>query len=472
MLIAVFLLWAILLRVYKLSAPSYWMDESFSIALASAIADHGYPLLDSGRVIWRSALYHFSLAPIAALAGTGEVAMRFPSVVASILATVVVALLARFWFGNRAGIIAAALMSFSYWEIAWSRQARMYMMLQLFFWLTVLVTHYAITRRDKRWIALAFLLAIATFFTHEFGALVVVPCALLFFFSRSRNSRSSLMVFASYWGTIFAVVIAAILFLQSKGFPVPLDYSLHYVQFLVREYADLLVLSIIGIALMIRQPIKMQQQAMILVATFMTALAIVSYAFPLLQYRYLFFVTPALVLAASYTLARVSNMYTLVGSGLVALFFVFSPSMVFLPRAQFPLESDPEASPLLYKSISPQPDFRSAYAAINARGDLPLYTPYPTLSRLYRDSDDAGAVFFDLTGGLQGEQGQEVYTGVPFVRLPSIEDARARGEHGLILLDVLSASRLDPAFRAFVSTLPEIFRKRSGEWSEVWVVEF
>lgn len=479
--LGVLFLWAIALRVYALSVPSYWMDEGFSIALANAITDHGYPLVDSGRVLWRSALYHYSLAPVVSLFGTGETATRFLSVVAGIFAIAVVAALTRSWFGKRAGIIVAALMSFSYWEIAWSRQARMYMMLQLFFWLTILLTHCAVTRRKKRWIVFASFAAIATFFTHEFGAFVFVPCALLFFFSRARNSHRSLIVFVSYWGTVITIAIAAVLFLKSKGFPVPLDYSFHYAQFLVREYADLLVLAFVGIVLMIRRDRALQERAMILVATFITPLAIFSYAFPLLQYRYLFFVTPVFIITSAYALARVSNMQwrtfpkkinAVAGGSLVALFFILSPSMILWPRVHFPLESDPEASRLLYRSITPQPDFRGAYDAANVRGDLPLYTPYPTLSRLYRDTDDAGALFFDLTGGLQGEQGIEIYTGVPFVRLSFLEDARAQGEHGLIMLDMLSASRLDPAFRAFISSLPEIYRKRSGEWSEVWVAEF
>lgn len=473
--------WAIALRIGALAASSYWMDESFSISLADAVRHHGYPLVDSGRVVWRSALYHYTLAPVVALFGTGEAAMRFPSVMMGIVSIGVLSTLAWRWFGKTPAILTVALASLSYWQIAWSRQARMYIMLELFFWLTILLTHEALARRTWRWRLAAAASGLATILAHEFGVFVLFLCALLIMFANTNNVRHIFILFFSYIASVLVVVIGAVAFLRWKGFPVPLDYSLHYLQFLVREYADILIFGIAGIFLCVRRSAILAQRALILFAAFFVWLTILSYAFPLLQYRYLFFVTPALLLGTAVSLARLwlicpkifpQFFRRFTGPALVILFFLASPSMILLPRTEFPLESDPEASPLSYKSITPQPDFRAAYEVMAREPDLHVFTPYPALSRIYRRQDDDGALFFDLTGGLQGGQAREIYTGVPFVRQNDIEERQAKGEHGFVLLDVLSETRLDPEFRRLLSSFPEVFRRRSGEWSEVWIVRY
>ncbi len=164
--------WAVTLRLYQLAAPSYWLDEGFSVTIARAIVGRGVPLLDSGEFIWRSPLYHYALAAVVTLAGDGEWATRLLSVILGLAVILVLTVCAERWFGRTVAAITFVLVSFSSWEIVWSRQARMYLALQLLFWLAVLVyTRWWQTRRDG-WLVIV--TSAAALATHEFAALLLL----------------------------------------------------------------------------------------------------------------------------------------------------------------------------------------------------------------------------------------------------------------------------------------------------------
>ena len=110
----------------NLGVPSLWHDELVHLYVAKNIAETGWPALPSGNVYPSSTAYNYLLAAFVALLGDSEVAARFPSVLLAACNTTLVYFLARVWLGRPAALLAAVLFATSPWQVAWSRQARMY----------------------------------------------------------------------------------------------------------------------------------------------------------------------------------------------------------------------------------------------------------------------------------------------------------------------------------------------------------
>jgi len=120
------------LRFHQLGIQSFWIDEAFSTAHAQAIIKHGYPLLDTDMVSWSYFPAHYLMALGLLFTSDLHVGARFFSALAGTLAC-----LAFFRFNWQVtqskiqALTATCLLTFSTYEIAWSRQARGYILLQL-----------------------------------------------------------------------------------------------------------------------------------------------------------------------------------------------------------------------------------------------------------------------------------------------------------------------------------------------------
>ena len=131
----VIVLFGLFLRVYDLGEQSIWIDESYTINAALAVHENGVPLLDSGKYYWRGVLSTY-LISFFLLFGINEFNARIVSVLFGTLFIIGGYFLGREFHSKRAGLIMSFLLAFSYWQIAWSRQARMYIQLTFFFgWL-------------------------------------------------------------------------------------------------------------------------------------------------------------------------------------------------------------------------------------------------------------------------------------------------------------------------------------------------
>ena len=116
-------------RVYYLGFQSFWMDESFTINAAQGILKHGYPLMDSGVVYGSYFLNTYLVAFFIKLFGLTEFSTRFVSVIFGTLMIPLMYFFGKQFGDRRVGWLTAVLVTFSAWEILWSRQARMYIQL-------------------------------------------------------------------------------------------------------------------------------------------------------------------------------------------------------------------------------------------------------------------------------------------------------------------------------------------------------
>jgi uncharacterized membrane protein len=126
------------LRFYGLDVQSLWNDE-----LSSWEQSHQRTLAEVIAVGVRPDVhppgYQVLLYYVERWLGDSEEALRFPSAVAGVLAIVAVFFLGKQLYSQREGLIAAALVAFSYQPIYYSQEARAYSFLLLF---SILSSHF------------------------------------------------------------------------------------------------------------------------------------------------------------------------------------------------------------------------------------------------------------------------------------------------------------------------------------------
>lgn len=451
----------LILRLYNIGVVSYWMDEAFSITLAQAIVQHGYPLLDSGQIIWRDPIYHYLLALSTAVGGISEISTRIISVMAGMGSVVLLGYIAQQWFGPKVGLITLALMSLSYWEITWSRQARMYMLFQLLGWITLfLLEQYK--KNSKLFFIWIIVSVIITIFTHRLG-IIVISLGIIFLAAQKHIKNiflhSSLIV-----GLVLVSAVASRLYYGHW-----VNYWLHYWQYLLLQYPVTLFFAGLGVGLLFY---KQHRLVWWLASICIAYLGILSYAVPLVQYRYLFVIWPIILIWAACGINQIVQYwkYSLI---VIIIVLGLSREYLFWPTTQLVLESDASTSALPYKSFTPQPDFKAAYGEIQKTNLANLITPYPAMTRLYLGHDDTAAIPLDLTGTTLPKTTQEVYTGVEYITLDRLQQWQRDKIEGIILLDTFSQHRIEPALREYIEdNLEPVYEQTAGPWSTAQLYKF
>lgn len=163
------------LRAFHLGAESVWLDEAASIQIAS---DPAVDVLSDAAQDVHPPLYYLTLHAWMRVFGDSEAAVRWLSVVISLLAVVAIARAAAFWFGREAAIVAALLAAISPLAIAFAQEGRMYALLSLLATLSVdEFLRLVKTGARRAWIGYVAATA-AMLYTHAYAGFVVAGEAL------------------------------------------------------------------------------------------------------------------------------------------------------------------------------------------------------------------------------------------------------------------------------------------------------
>ena len=115
------------LRMYGLGAESFWLDEAYSVEIASFPTSEVLHELVINDV--HPPLYYFIVHFWIKLFGDSEWSVRFISVLFGVLAIPLIFLVALQLFDRITGLFAAALLAVSQFHIGFSQEARMYALL-------------------------------------------------------------------------------------------------------------------------------------------------------------------------------------------------------------------------------------------------------------------------------------------------------------------------------------------------------
>ncbi|MEO8605372.1 MAG: glycosyltransferase family 39 protein [bacterium] len=195
------------LRLYGLDAQSLWNDELSGWAQFSV--DSWWRVLARVPVDHTPAFW-WLLHGWMQVAGDSEIALRLPSALLGSAAVAAMFALGRTLYGQREGLIAAAVTATAWMPIFYSQEARPYMLLLL---LVVLVSIALIdvvrglqrTATLPRVAALAYVIAAAlTCYTHYFGLLFICLQAALVGMIILRRQPHALVRIAALYTLVFA----------------------------------------------------------------------------------------------------------------------------------------------------------------------------------------------------------------------------------------------------------------------------
>jgi len=313
---------AVVLGLIRLGRPSLWIDETFTArAVRNPVSD-----LPSELHI----LYYLLVKPWAAIAGTSEWALRFPSVVATAMAVAALYFLGRRVFDATTGALAALLLATNPFVVVWSHQARSY---TLVIAVAIVATILLLRARDEPtpWRLLAYSAALlVALILHAFSAfLLLIPHAYLVATSPARRRLSLAVCSALAASTPWVLVVAS---RDSEGGPTSwlAKPSLLEVLGTVAIVPGVLgvsaVLAVIGVWLVRRE--SQARALFLLIWAFgpIVASYVLSAVKPVFLDRYLIVVTPAFALLAAVTLIRARPIGRLIAVG--ALTFVGSLQLI------------------------------------------------------------------------------------------------------------------------------------------------
>ena len=306
------------LRFNNLGDRSIWFDEAATFYAAIGLLEHGIPVLPSGELYPRSFLNLYLIAQSFRIFGVNEFSARFVSVIFGTLTIPLVYLLGK-ELGRRTGLIATVLITFSAFEILWSREARMYAQFQFFYLLTAYLFYIAFKRNNSKLFLFSVIPFILAWYSHVL-TLCFIPVAVAYILLCERNEflKNKYFVYVT-----FGFIALAFAYMMVKG-KTPLDYLpsegqiwaqhtvLHYVFAFV--LSPLLFLVVIGSAISLilwKFGIHRDKAQLYFILNFFIPFIFLS-LYPWKWYRYAFFIFPFLVILASNAI----DIYTLQSVGM------------------------------------------------------------------------------------------------------------------------------------------------------------
>ena len=184
------LLFGLLIRVYNLGGNPLWIDESTSSMAAKMILDKGVPVFDSGLFYSRALVFHYCQA-FMMLFGEGDFMVRFVSVIFGLL-TVLLGYFIGKEYSKSGGIIVALFLAVFYLEVFFSRQARMYQLFQLMFFLSLYLLYKA---KEKKWLIYPALVSLYVTIDTQIAGLVLCPFFIVFIWKYCKK-----------WLSVFALI--------------------------------------------------------------------------------------------------------------------------------------------------------------------------------------------------------------------------------------------------------------------------
>jgi len=353
MKVAVFLVVLVLcgsfLRLWNLGKPSFWVDEINTVYAAKSFVETGEYLLPSGMPYERATLHLFLTSVAFRFSDINESSTRFPAAVFGILSLLLVYLLAKHVFNRKVGLFSVFLMAFSFFEIGWSRTARMYTLLQflalLFVYLFLL--GFESRRLNKRgvqsnsrkgnaffssknflnrwrispyWLVLAALVIMATYFyVHQLGVFMILGMIgyTVFLSLVNYKSMTGRKRFLNKYTVTSLLVLLGGLFLYAAlpGVRDSLSYFLKYTppwarsevtaqnrfilfEFLISPYRfPIGAMFVIG---SVQSFFRFRRKGILLFILFMCPILLLSFIFAYRTPTYLFFVYPLFLILAAY----------------------------------------------------------------------------------------------------------------------------------------------------------------------------
>jgi 4-amino-4-deoxy-L-arabinose transferase-like glycosyltransferase len=485
------------LRFYDLERQSYWMDEGYTINAVISGQENGFTLsgasiLDSGKT-YACQTYCLPTAGFTKIFGNNAFSYRLLSAICGFLFIFVIYFFAKTFFKDKnIALLSAFFVALSYWQIAWSREARWYTELEVFFWLSLSFFYLFIESQSKKiktiGIILSSVFAVLAISTHKLAYLLPIIFLIFLIIKNTKqyfkNKKSiiyqllfvvALLIFVEY--------VLGFRFITNTIGNLQFHYNLpYYLSFYLRNYWPFIVIAIYGL---ISAQGEEKKKHLMLWSTFLIYLIPLSFLTNIVHYRYLFHLTPIFYLATAYTISTIPSkdsqrfLKPAIIAVLIILFFITGQGLLY-PKSFYALESDdPTKLNRPYYAYTPQPDWNKAYAAIkeNIKPDEIIISSHPHFNKIFLNQPGYW-IKYDYLGiektAEQIDENKEYYVGAEVIN--NIEELKkiTAAKHGYIIFDYMSIDgRISSEIIKHIqSTTTQFFYNKISLYSQIWVYRF
>ncbi len=169
------------LRIHNLGLLGLSTDEGHQALAVEGILKHGYPVVPSGMIYAWNILYIYMQSLATLVFGLNEFALRLPGVLFSVVSIPMIYLLGRTLFNAKVGLLAAFLLTFSVWEIEFSRFARAYSVYQFFYILSLFTFYKGFIKGEKLYQFLVPPVFVVTYMLTPLGVTLLMAFLVPFF---------------------------------------------------------------------------------------------------------------------------------------------------------------------------------------------------------------------------------------------------------------------------------------------------
>lgn len=488
LLFIIALIWGAWLRIYNLGEAPYWMDEGSTINAVLQIEKTGSPILNSGYY-YNCNAYCYPTAIISSILGNTAFNFRILSAIFGILTILIIYELGKNFFSRNVAIFSSLLLSFSYWQIAWSRQARWYTEITFFFWVSVyfFFKYFFETEKNKKYFYLSAVSSVIAMTIHPIGYILPIILAVLTILKNkkttdenSRNIIKSEMIFSS----AISVVAIVLLYPYAKDFLSSVDFSYtlpYYLSFYLKNYWILILLSLFAI---FNPESKFKKQTYFAGGIGLLSVTPFFFFTDIVNYRYLFHATPVFFLLGSLGAVELSSKI----KGLAKLFpfiiifiiLFFTRQLALLPETNYFLESDNIEDIKNRPSYvyTPQPNFNKAYEIIKSKKDKEdvVISSHPQFNAIFLNQPGYWLEYSEIgkKKKITEYKNREIYTGAETI--PSLEKfiEITDKNHGFVVFDFMSINgRIDEKIIDYiVKNMSLAFYDERNAFSRIWVYEF
>ncbi len=479
------------IRLYNLSSQSYWMDEGYTVNAVMSVTEHGNTVLDSGQN-YSCLTYCYPTAFLVKIFGDCQGTYRLLAVLAGLILILAIFFITRKLFSKKIALLTSFFLTFSYWQIAWSRQARWYTLFALLFWLALYFFYQTLYSDKKRYlnIILTTIFTILTILTHGLGYLlpvIFIGWILLdqIFIKKKYNWKKISLVIVG--GVIVLYVFNLISNIDVIGYLLT-TFKLHYVlpyylSFYLRNYWLFIILGLIALFSK-ENPYK--KEIYFLLFTLGAYFISLSFFTDIVHYRYLFQVTPIFFILGSIGLLTlhqdIKPLYGKIILWVVTLgLFATVAGGVFTPQTNYYLESDNPNTlgNRPYYAYTPQPDWSGAYGFIkmSKQTDEIIVSSLPQFNKIFLGEAGYWIKYsylgFDNTAEYS-KNNKEYYVNAEIINNLTELQALATSKHGYIVFDyMVTQGRISEDILDYINTsLSLVFHEKTNSYSEVWVYKF
>ncbi|RJR24524.1 hypothetical protein C4578_02795 [Candidatus Microgenomates bacterium] len=353
---------------------SFWTDEASTARFSRGILETGFPKIS--RTNYKENTY-FTTTYFTALSfkilGQTEFAARLPEVFFGTLVILIVYLLASESFNPVIGLGASLYTTFSYIQIAWSRQARGYVILEFFFLLSLLFIQRFLKKKDTLNLIGVLLSVILSCLTHPLG-LILFPISTLCFLTAGRE-MPSYFIFSKKFFVLLLLVFSFLIYpLRDRLLPLlsqimprlrnGVNYVPYYHSLFWRQYSLFSFMSILGLFKLFLERRKLT------FTLFFASMTVYFFSICFLLFvpfeKYSLVLFPLLFILTSYFLFEISSMFTK-NHPYKEFLFLFLAGLIVLNGNKFTLEQNNFYTLNYDMKEIPEINYRKVYELIETK---------------------------------------------------------------------------------------------------------